>query len=321
MEYYKVNSEALESIGDIENSLKNILNQCVDTVNSVKGGLSSQATVSRYCSMVSKAASALEKNAEKTNKMQNILKNVTAAYRDAEKKCIAKIEDVSGLSAIIVKQGKGSKFAKTTAAASIGTSVTGVGKRIWDSEVDNRRVNEKTNIESFSRSKNAKSEGGSVSIFGDRISCEKQTDYVSLEGKAVSGKNHAKASGEYNMESAHIDWKTSDLTGTIVENGTKAYVAGEVDVAKGNVYGKAGLEYTAYGITAHAGGDGIFQVDVGGNLGVGGSVKAGISDGRFSFNVSGALGFGGSFGFSFDYKNFGKAIEGIFDQPFFPWDY
>lgn len=323
MEYYKVNCGELDGLDNLGNSLKNILHQCSDTVNGVKRGLSSQASVSRYCDMVSKAASSLEKNAEKAKKMNYAMKKISAVYADYEKQVVGKIENLP--LAQITSKNKVKNMATGGAATAVtmssGTKAKDLIKQMWNSEVDKSRNGEKVSTETFSRSRNSKSKSGFIGVGNDGIRYTKQTDYISLEGKATGGKNYGKASGEYNMETEHFDWKTNDLQGTATLNGTKAYVSGEVDIAKGNVYGKAGLEYTLAGGTIHAGGNSALQFDLGGSAGIGGSVKAGISDGKFTANISAAFGLGGSFGFTIDYRQIGKVLKDAFtfDQPFFPW--
>lgn len=145
---------------------------------------------------------------------------------------------------------------------------------------------------------------GSRNVLGTMFVYDKYTDYVVLDGQETQGDSFYNASGKFNMKGTYCPFQSTDgsaLSGDITLNGMSAYSNADFDLAKGNAYVKAGVDYTVASGTIVMGDENL-NISLTGEVGAGGHLNAGIHDGKLTVDVSVALGLGVGASFELDFK-------------------
>lgn len=145
---------------------------------------------------------------------------------------------------------------------------------------------------------------GSRNVLGTMFVYDKYTDYIVLDGQETQGDSFYNASGKFNMKGTYCPFQSTDgsaLSGDITLNGMSLYANADFDLAKGNAYVKAGLDYTVASLSMVLGDENL-NISLTGEVGAGGHLNAGIHDGKLTVDVSAALGLGGGVSFELDFK-------------------
>lgn len=140
------------------------------------------------------------------------------------------------------------------------------------------------------------------------------TDYKRFYASERSGDDFYKSSLGLSMQAQHFDIISNDGTEIAVDvNSLNADLDGEFDLAKGNAYAKAGLEYDLVKADLVDYESEVFGVGVTAKAGVGAHANVGIHSGKFTVDVGAAFIGGVSIKLEVDYKAGWNKVQSIFD--------